>query len=49
MEISVSEDTVSWLPVVVTVGFIVVKMREGSGMRVAHEKWEIGISIIDSV
>ena len=49
MEISVSEDTVSWLPVVVRVGFIVVEMREGGRVGVAHEKWEVRVSIIDSI
>jgi hypothetical protein len=49
MEISVSENTVSWLPVVVAMGFIVVEMREGGSMGVAHEKWEVRVSIIDSI
>ena len=49
MEISVSEDTVSWLPVVVRVGFIVVEMREGGRVGVAHEKWEVRVSIIDAI
>jgi len=49
MEISVSDDTVSWLPVVVSVGFIVVKMRERGRVGVAHEKWEVRVSIIDSI
>jgi hypothetical protein len=49
MEISVSEEAKAWLPVIVSVSFIVMKMRERSGMRVAHEEWEIRISIIDSV
>ena len=49
MEISVSENTVSWLPVVVAMGFVVVEMREGGSMGVAHEKWEVRVSIIDSI
>jgi len=49
MEISVSENTVPWLPVVVAVGFVVVEMREGGSMGVAHEKWEVRVSIIDSI
>lgn len=49
MEISVSDRSVSWLPVVVGVGFVVVEMREGGGMGVAHEKWEVRVSIIDSI
>jgi len=49
MEISVSDHSVSWLPVVVGVGFVVVEMRERGGMGVAHEKWEVRISIIDSI
>jgi hypothetical protein len=49
MEISVSDDTVSWLPVVVSVGFIVVEMRERGRMGMTHEKWEVRVSIIDSI
>jgi len=49
MEISVSENTVSWLPMVVGVGFEVVEMRERGSMGVAHEKWEVRVSIIDSI
>ena len=49
MEVSVSDHTISWLPVVVTVGFVVVEMREWGGMGVAHEKWEVRVSIIDSI
>jgi len=49
MEVSVSDHTVSWLPVVVTVGFVVVEMGEWGGVGVAHEKWEVRVSIIDSI
>ena len=34
---------------VVGVGFEVVEMRERGSMGVAHEKWEVRVSIIDSI
>ena len=49
MEISVSKSTETWLPMVVSVSFKVVKMSEWGSVRVAHVKWEIRISIIDSI
>jgi len=49
MEVSVSDHTVSWLPVVVSVGFVVVEVGERGGVGVAHEEWEVRVSIIDSI
>ena len=49
MEVSVSDHTVSWLPVVVSVSFVVVEVGERGGVGVAHEKWEVRVSIIDSI
>ena len=49
MEISVSKNSVTWLPMVVSVRFVVVEMREGSGMRVTHEKWEVRVTIVNTV
>lgn len=49
MEISVSEHTVTWLPMVVGVWFKVVEVREGSSMGVAHKKWEVRVTIINTV
>jgi len=49
VEISVSNGAVSWLPMIVGVSFVVMEMREGCGVRVAHEHWEVRISIIDSI
>jgi len=34
---------------IVGVSFVVMEMREGCGVRVAHEHWEVRISIIDSI
>ena len=49
MEISVSKEAVAWLPVISGMGLIIMKMRERSGVGVAHEHWEVRISIIDSI
>jgi len=49
MEISVSDDSISWLPVIVWSSFEVMEMSEGGSVGMAHEKWEVRISIIDSI
>jgi len=49
MEISVSKHSISWLPVIVGCGFEVVEMSKGGSVGMAHEKWEVRISIIDSI
>jgi len=49
MEISVSKNSVTWLPVVVGVWLVVVEMRKGSSMRVTHEEWEVRVTIVNTV
>lgn len=49
MVVSIADNTISWLPVVVCVSFIVMEMREGSGVRVAHQQWPVGVSIVDTI
>jgi hypothetical protein len=41
MEISVSKKAITWLPVVVGMWLVVMKMRERGSMRIAHHHWEV--------